>query len=153
MPNRESQSASWVWKELGYAGCRDERRVMLPQPPFKQPGVYQLLGLGPDPWVYIGESKDVRSRFRAYRTPKPTVMPTSTDLHYVMRDWLLAGHTIRVSTMDKIQFGRIRGYGLESKLTRLWLEGSAVVYARMSGQVRVMNADGHLEREVDRGSV
>lgn len=130
---RETMTISWVWKHLGDMTLSETGVFRTPLAKYKQPGIYKFILHGSIDQVYIGESSDVRARFRGHRQ--------GGRVAEVVRQHLSEGGRVSVWGAVKIKFGGVTAYGLDMKTNRLAIEGAAVLRANLHQEGKILNVD------------
>ncbi len=134
-------SAEFQWRPLGRLGQDENGRLLFPVAP-RQPGLYRfrLLGNG-DIRHYIGETDELRRRFRHYRTPGPS-QKTNIRMNEEFRQHIAADGTIEVDIASEgisvSSAGALLSVDLGDKATRRLLEHAALVSEAGAG-VKLLN--------------
>lgn len=83
------------WKRLGTVRMKDQERLQFPDAP-DEPAIYRLSLVGEEKdRRYIGETSNLRRRFRNYRNPAPSQM-TSLRINRLLRDHIDSGGRVDV---------------------------------------------------------
>ena len=130
---RQRLTLSWEWKLLGDAQLSPLGGVMMPKTRIRVPTIYRFILHDRVDRIYIGESANVRARFRGHRF--------TGRVSDTMRTHLQAEKRVSVWIADRIKFGNMTAYGLELKTNRLAIEGAAVLLANLNQEGEVLNID------------
>jgi|SRR6185437_15790675 len=127
---------SFEWTSLGRVRIDDGGRLAFPRASAR-PGVYVLaFDREEGRAVYIGETDQIDRRFQHYRTPGPS-QSTNIRLNALMREGLLAGSGVSVSTLSDSAIIRINGraqaVNLSNAVQRILLENAALLVAHTDG--------------------
>lgn len=129
------------WQPLGQVRSDEEGRLQFPSAP-RRPGLYRfrLSGNGPGRH-YVGETEELRRRFRHYRAPGPT-QQTNIRMNAEFADHLSGGGCIEVDIVTGEITVLVAGapiqVDLAGKAMRRLLEHAALVDEAASG-VKLLN--------------
>ncbi|MEU7529617.1 hypothetical protein AB0A74_28080 [Saccharothrix sp. NPDC042600] len=135
-----------TWRRAGEVALDGGGGLLFPPVP-PRPGLYRLTFSGMPsqerPAVYVGESGDLRGRFRLYRTPGPT-QQTNVRLNDEMINHLRAGGRVVVAVATEAEvevFGEVRPLSFRRKSARVAAEHAALAGLYLDGSREVVNRD------------
>lgn len=114
------------WQLRGDVVLDEDQRLLFPEIE-RVPGVYRLTAQYPDGRLakYIGESQELRRRFRNYRNPGSTQI-TSRRIHCWLNELLAAGGNVSLSIAGTVRVDR-NLVDLSQKQMRRMFEQLAIV--------------------------
>ena len=134
-------SLEFQWRFLGRLQREEDGRLVFPVAP-QQPGLYRFRLIdNNNARHYIGETDELRQRFRQYRTPGKS-QTTNIRMNREFREHMAAGGNIEIDIVqDRISVssaGAMLRIDLADKATRRLLEHAALVSEAGAG-VKLLN--------------